>query len=216
MLEVHDTTGYGEEPAAASLDAAVDYWVSIQEVLEGEEDYVLINIGNEPIGNGDAAVAMWADDTSAAITRMRDAGFEHTLIIDAPNWGQDWTFTMRDSAAQVYPADPTGNTMFSIHMYGVFDTADKITSYLNTFVDAGLPILVGEFGHVDVDEDTVMATSEALDIGHIGWSWSGNTDPVLDMVLNFDVTNLTAWGERIFNGANGIAETARTATIYGG
>jgi mannan endo-1,4-beta-mannosidase len=215
MLEVHDTTGYGEEPAAGSLDAAVDYWVSIADVLEGEEDHVLINIGNEPIGNGDTVVTMWADHTTAAITRMRDAGFEHTLIVDAPNWGQDWTFTMRDTAAQVYPADPTGNTMFSIHMYGVFDTADEITSYLDTFVEAGLPILVGEFGHGDVDEDTVMAHAEALELGYIGWSWSGNTDPILDMVLNFDIDNLTAWGERIFNGPDGIVETARTATIYG-
>ncbi|WP_342670944.1 cellulase family glycosylhydrolase [Micromonospora inyonensis] len=28
VLEVHDTTGYGEEGAAASLDEAVDYWIS--------------------------------------------------------------------------------------------------------------------------------------------------------------------------------------------
>lgn len=60
-----------------------------------------------------------------------------------------------------------------------------------------------------------MAHTEALDLGYIGWSWSGNTDPILDMVLNFDINNLTAWGERIFNRPNGIVETARTATIYG-
>lgn len=83
-----------------------------------------------------------------------------------------------------------------------------LTKYAELCADRRLPILVGEFGHVDVDEDTVMATSEALDIGYIGWSWSGNTDPVLDMVLNFDIANLTAWGEHIINGANGIAETA--------
>lgn len=51
VLEVHDTTGYGQETAAASLDQAVDYWESIADVLKGQEDYVIINIGNEPIGN---------------------------------------------------------------------------------------------------------------------------------------------------------------------
>ncbi|MBN1173620.1 MAG: cellulase family glycosylhydrolase, partial [Micromonosporaceae bacterium] len=54
VLEVHDTTGYGEDAAAASLDEAVDYWISQKSALVGEENYVVINIGNEPIGNTDA------------------------------------------------------------------------------------------------------------------------------------------------------------------
>jgi len=222
MLEVHDTTGFGEEGAAATLDQAVDYWISLADVLAGQEDHILVNIGNEPYGNDAATVANWAADTSAAIGRLRDAGFDHTLVADAPNWGQDWSFTMRDNAAEVFASDPAANTMFSIHMYGVFDTADEVGSYLDTFVEAGLPITVGEFGHNhsdgDPDEDAIMATAEALGVGYIGWSWSGNGGGVeyLDMVDGFDVTSLTEWGERIFNGENGIAATARPATVYSG
>ena len=99
-------------------------------------------------------------------------------MIDAPNWGQDWSFTMRDNAATVFAADPLKNTVFSIHMYGVFDTAAEINDYLNRFVTAKLPIVVGEFGfnHSDgnPDEDTIMATAQSLKIGYLGWSWSGN------------------------------------------
>jgi len=54
ILEVHDTTGYGEQSGAVSLDVAADYWQSIQPVLVGEEAYVIINIGNEPYGNVNA------------------------------------------------------------------------------------------------------------------------------------------------------------------
>jgi mannan endo-1,4-beta-mannosidase len=106
MLEVHDTTGFGEEGAAISLDQAVDYWIDIQSALNGQENYVLINIGNEPYGN--SGYQAWTAATANAISRMRAAGFDHTLVVDAPNWGQDWSFTMRDTAAQVYAADPTG------------------------------------------------------------------------------------------------------------
>ncbi|MFD1321040.1 cellulase family glycosylhydrolase [Micromonospora sonneratiae] len=220
VLEVHDTTGYGEQAGAITLARAVDYWLSIASVLAGQEQYIIVNIGNEPYGNQNYGT--WAADTSDAIRRLRAAGFDHTIMVDAPNWGQDWAFTMRDNAQSVFDSDPDRNTLFSIHMYGVFDTAGEVTDYLGRFRSAGLPIVVGEFGHDhsdgNPDEDTIMAYSQANGIGYIGWSWSGNGGGVeyLDMVTDFDAGRLTSWGQRIFNGANGIGQTAREATVYGG
>ncbi|WP_049578090.1 glycoside hydrolase family 5 protein [Streptomyces sp. SBT349] len=220
VLEVHDTTGYPEATAAVSLDRAADYWLGVRDALTGEEDYVIVNIGNEPFGN--TGYQEWTQATADAVTRLRDGGFEHTLMVDAPNWGQDWSFTMRDNARTVYEADPTGNLLFSIHMYGVFTAESTVRAYLTSFVDAGLPILVGEFGndHSDgnPDEDAIMSVTRELGLGYIGWSWSGNGGGVeyLDMVNGFDAASLTPWGERFFNGADGIAETSEEATIYSG
>jgi mannan endo-1,4-beta-mannosidase len=36
------------------------------------------------------------------------------------------------------------------------------------------------------------------------------------MATSFNPSQLTTWGQRIFNGANGIKATAKEATIYGG
>ncbi|MFJ2240850.1 cellulase family glycosylhydrolase [Streptomyces sp. NPDC087859] len=219
VLEVHDTTGYGEEAAAGTLDQAADYWIGLKNVLAGQENYIIINIGNEPWGNTDPAG--WTAPTTAAIKKLRAAGFEHTIMVDAPNWGQDWQGVMRANAQSVYAADTTGNLIFSIHMYSVFDTAAEITDYLNAFVTAKLPLVIGEFGGPadqwgDPDEDTMLATAEQLDLGYLAWSWSGNTDPILDLSIGFDPSQLSAWGQRIFNGVNGIAQTSKEATIYGG
>ncbi|MFJ1649439.1 cellulase family glycosylhydrolase [Streptomyces sp. NPDC088258] len=220
VLEAHDTTGYGEQSAAVSLARAADYWISVRSALTGQESYVIVNIGNEPYGNTN--YTGWTADTKAAVQKLRNAGFEHTLMVDGPNWGQDWSFTMRDNAASVFAADPLRNTMFSIHMYGVFDTAAKVSSYLNAFVSAGLPILVGEFGDMhsdgDPDEDAIMATTRSLKLGYLGWSWSGNGGGVeyLDMATGFDPNTLTSWGQRIFKGTDGIAATAKQAAVYGG
>jgi mannan endo-1,4-beta-mannosidase len=218
VLEVHDTTGYGEQSGAVTLSRAADYWISVQSALTGQEDYVIVNIGNEPHGN--TGYSAWTADTKAAIQKLRTAGFDHTIMVDAPNWGQDWAFTMRDNAASVFAADPDANTVFSIHMYGVFDTAAEINDYLNRFVTAKLPIVVGEFGHDhsdgNPDEDTILAATRQLRLGYLGWSWSGNGGGVeyLDMVTNFDPDRLTGWGQRLFNGADGIAATAEEAAIY--
>ncbi|MGQ4387303.1 cellulase family glycosylhydrolase [Streptomyces sp. SAS_270] len=219
VLEVHDTTGYGEETAAGTLDEAADYWIGLKNVLAGEENYIVINIGNEPWGNTNPAG--WTDPTIAAIKKLRSAGLEHTIMVDAPNWGQDWQGVMRANAQAVYNADSTGNLIFSIHMYSVFDTASEITDYLNAFVNAKLPIVIGEFGgpadqYGDPDEDTMMATAERLRLGYIAWSWSGNTDPILDLAIDFDPTRLSSWGQRAINGANGIAQTSKEATVFGG
>ncbi|GAA0464575.1 hypothetical protein Aca07nite_26480 [Actinoplanes capillaceus] len=218
VLENHDTTGYGEDGAAYTLDQAVNYWIGLKSVLTGQENYVVINIGNEPIGNTNPS--QWTAATVAAIQKMRTNGFEHMLMIDAPNWGQDWQYVMRDNAQTVLDADTRKNTMLSIHMYAVFNTASSITAYLDHFQSRGWPLVIGEFGWQfdsgQVDDQTLMAAAQARGIGYLGWSWAGNTDPILDMTNSFNAASLTTWGQRIVNGANGLKATSKEATIFGG
>lgn len=219
VLEVHDTTGFGEEGAAATLAQAAAYWIDMQSVLTGEEAYVIINIGNEPYGNNNTAG--WLSATTSAIAQLRNAGLTHTIMVDAPNWGQDWENRMRNNAAQIFASDPLANIVFDIHMYGVYDTSAKVQSYLETFVNAGLPLVVGEFGHNhsdgNPDEDAIMAWSQTYGIGYIGWSWSGNGGGVeyLDMVNNFNPNSRTSWGNRLISGANGIQQTSQEASVFG-
>ncbi|GED09862.1 cellulase family glycosylhydrolase [Cellulosimicrobium cellulans] len=218
VLENHDTTGYGEDGSARSLASAAQYWTSIASVLRGQERYVMINIGNEPFGN--SGFQDWTTDTIAAIQTLRGAGLAHTLVVDAPNWGQDWSFTMRDNAPAVAASD--GNVVFSVHMYGVFDTGAEVRAYLDSFTSRGLPIMVGEFGdnHSDgnPDEATIMSYTRSQGIGMLGWSWSGNGSGVeyLDMVNGFSASSLTPWGERFVRGADGLqVRNAPVASVYG-
>ncbi|WP_348650542.1 cellulase family glycosylhydrolase [Catellatospora sp. KI3] len=219
VLENHDTTGYGEQSGAYSLDQAVNYWISVQSALTGQENYVILNIGNEPFGNN-ATTPNWTDATKSAIGRLRSAGFQHTIMVDAPNWGQDWSFTMRDNAPSVLAADTTGNLIFSVHMYGVFDTAAEVTAYVDSFTSRNLALCVCEFGdmHSDgnPDEDTIMAKTQSAGIGNMGWSWSGNGGGVeyLDMVTSFNPAQRSTWGTRYITGANGLSTTSTQATIY--
>jgi mannan endo-1,4-beta-mannosidase len=223
MLEVHDATGFGEQAAAVSINQVVDdYWADPQDglldVLAGEEAYILVNIANEPRGNNDAQA--WVNETVTAIQDMRAAGYDHTLVVDAPNWGQDWQSVMQANAQQIAAADPQDNVLFSIHMYEVYGSASAITGYFDAFAQMNLPLIVGEFGHMhngqDVDEDTIMAEAVSRGIGYIGWSYSGNSGGTefLDMTNNFNPDSLTEWGQRIFNGPNGIGATAQCATVY--
>lgn len=221
VLEVHDATGWGEDAAAIHISEAAEYWVSpdIVEALSGQEDYVLINIANEPFGNS-VSESNYVDGTTSAIQRIRDAGLTHTIVVDASSWGQDWENHMRANAPQIFAADPLANVLFSVHMYQVYGDHNTVASYMQDFEDMGLPLIVGEFGHEHqgqpVDEDSILAEAQARGIGYLGWSWSGNTEPYLDMALNWDPNNLSGWGERLFNGENGIVETAQCASVFEG
>jgi mannan endo-1,4-beta-mannosidase len=221
VLEAHDTTGWGDQLGAATLDDAASYWIGLADVLKGQENYVVVNLGNEPFGSNLLVSWAWTNATKNAVKRLRAAGLQHLLMVDAPMWGQDWLNIMRDNAASVLDADPLHNTLFSVHMYGVYNTAAKINAYFDAFRSAGLPLVVGEFGDKhsdgDPDEDTIMAQSRARGIGYLGWSWSGNGGGVeyLDLVRSFNPADLTPWGERFFNGPNGVRQTSKQATIYG-
>lgn len=224
VLEVHDCTGFGDAgnfaPHAAPVSTAVDYWLSIQNVLKGQEDFVIINIANEPLGNGVPA-ATWVSVHTDAITRLRAAGFTHTLMVDGATWGQDWDKTMLNNASTVFKADPLHNVIFSVHMYAVYTLRSTIQNYLTTFVTNQLPICVGEFGWAfqgqTVDSASIMEIAQTLGIGYMGWSWSGNggSDAPLDLTINFNPNMLSNWGNSLINGVNGIAATSQLSSVFG-
>ncbi|WP_051965070.1 glycoside hydrolase family 5 protein, partial [Deinococcus misasensis] len=216
VLEVHDTTGYGEDGAACTLDNAVNYWLEIKDALVGQEAYAIVNIGNEPYGNSNTG--NWAPATKAAIQKLRTNGIKNTIMIDGPNWGQDWSNTMRAEAASIFNADVDKNLIFSIHMYEVYNTASRVNEYIDAFATAGLPLVVGEFANTHkgqfVDAATIMSSSKAKVNGYIGWSWSGNSGGVeaLDMVNSFNASSPTTWGNMIFADL----ATSKVATVFDG
>lgn len=221
VLEVHDATGWSEDEEAAHISTAVDYWLSddIYPVIQGEEDYVIINIANEAFGNN-IEPDVYVRDTIAAIRALRQGGLKHTIMVDAANWGQDWQHVMRDYAGEIADADPDGNILFSVHMYEVYGQANIVKDYMQHFDDAKLPLVVGEFGAdhrgQDVDEDTILSLADEYGMGYLGWSWSGNGDccTSLDIVIDFDPDNYSAWGDRLINGENGIKQTSKIAGVY--
>lgn len=221
MLEVHDCTGYPEKQGAVKLSTAVDYWIEMKNELIGQEAYVIINIANEPFGNNVPATT-WVGEHKTAIKRLRDNGFKHLLVVDAANWGQDWEKIMQNNASEVFNADPDKNILFSIHMYDVYKDAATVDSYLKSFVDKGLPLIVGEFAAdhgssaKNVDEATILSKAKEYGIGYIGWSWKGNSSDLtsLDIASQWNGSSLSSWGNTLINSTNGIKATSVIASVF--
>lgn len=223
VLEVHDSTGYGENAAATHISRATEYWLSsdIKAAITGQEDYVIVNIANEPFGNGTSA-ATYTADTAAAVRALRNGGLTHMLMVDAANWGQDWSNSLRDNAPTILAADSLRNTIFSVHMYEVYNNATIVQSYLNSYLTRGLAIVVGEFGAEhggsNVAEEAILQYAQDQGIGYLGWSWSGNGSCCvqLDIVNNWNAASLSTWGNYLINSTNGIKATSKLATNFSG
>ncbi|HEU5133711.1 MAG TPA: cellulase family glycosylhydrolase [Steroidobacteraceae bacterium] len=220
VLEVHTSTGWGDNGSPHITDA-VNYWRSadVFNAVRGQENFVIINIANEPFGNN--STGSYVNDTINAIRSLRTAGYTHNLMVDGANWGQDWSNTMRNNATQIFNGDPQRNVTFSVHMYEVYSNGATATSYMQSFANAGMPLVIGEFGAdhqgQPVDEGTIMSQAQQRGLGYIGWSWSGNGSCCLslDIVSNFG-TSLTSWGNILVNGSNGIRNTAVPASVFDG
>lgn len=212
MVELHDATGVR---AAAKLLETAAYYTKpeVVSVLKEFREYLLVNIANEWSGGDDYSATY-----QTVIKQLRDAGIAHTLVIDASGFGQN-AQSIFDNAAALTASDPEKNLLFSVHMYDLFADPAKVDTVLNQAVTSSIPFIVGEFGQqlngVTVAWERVLATSNQLHLGYIAWSWMGNdmATAQLNMAETWEGP-LTAWGQGVMSGPNGITQTSQKSSIF--
>jgi mannan endo-1,4-beta-mannosidase len=228
IVELQGATGLSD---TASLISMADYFIrpEVKQVLLDFQDYLLINIANEWSGttNYESAYVQ-------AINLLRSNGISHTLVIDAPSFGQIVTSAATRSAdiaawfanaAALLQADPLHNLLFSVHMYESYPVTtpadvDQVLGFAG--VGTTLPLVVGEFGAthdgIAVAYTEVMSQCQAKGIGYLGWSWFGNgagtAGQGLDMVTAWGGPLTSPWGSGIMQGTNGVQSTSVKATIF--
>lgn len=215
ILEVHDPTGIDD---INSLNSAVNYWIELKDLVNAHKDYVIVNIANEWIQTWNQG-SLWSNGYQSAIRTLRNVGIENVIMVDAPGYGQEAAPCI-DNCQSVLAADPTGNTMFSIHMYSVAGKdAYTVRSNIDGMRAKGVCFCIGEFGDFqsgeDVDEETIMRYCTEKEVGYLAWSWKGNSgmDVTLDMAYDWEGKNLTNWGRYVFC-ADGIGIQATSVMAY--
>lgn len=216
VLEVHDGTGSNDP---AMIEAATDFWIEVKEALVGNEAYAILNIVNE--WQGSYSRDSYESTYCQAVARLREAGIRNTILIDSSGWGQN-PKSVVECGQKILAADPLGNTMFAIHMYGTAGkNAETIKSNIDSVRELGLCVCIGEFGwnhsDGDVDEDYIMQYCTEIGVGYLAWSWKGNGGGVeyLDMTSDWEGENLSPeWGEKVVNGEYGIRNTSVPCTVF--
>ena len=225
---------------AADLAEVVDRWLDPANVawLKKYEDKVILNIANEW---GPDAPA-WRDAYVQQVGRLRAAGVNNLLMVDAGGCGQAM-HTLDTWGGDVLAADPQHNVVFSIHFYSEWRTENRaadvgrnnpatgdpwdVATELADARRARLPIVVGEFSSdalsfVPYQTRRVMEVAEGLGVGWIAYSWNQNNPEGLNMLpgsnWRYDSdADLTAWGNLVVNDPQvGLKATGRPATVWAG
>lgn len=189
MIELHDATGEWNR-----LQELVDYWVkpNVVKLIQKYQKYLLVNIANEA-GNDQVNEAQFIAGYTKAIQAMRAAGIRTPLVIDAADWGKNLGI-LDATASTLLKADPDQNLLFSVHLYwGISNGADAnfIRSHLQTSVNLGYPLIVGEFSkfgaypgenksvcspHGEIDYKTILEECHKHEIGWYAWEWGPGND----------------------------------------
>jgi mannan endo-1,4-beta-mannosidase len=221
IVELHDVTGSNDLDGPARM--ARYYVEQTRDILDEFEPYLLINIANE-WGDYFSTADQWIQAYSDAIDVLRDAGINHTLVIDANDYGQRGQTIVADGQT-LLDYDPQHNILFSTHMYQAYENPQTMRDVLSGAVSAKLPLIVGEFGFqhgdrngqpIPVPFEVMLEEAATQGIGYLAWSWTGNNDEVgyLDLSENGSASQLSGWGDDIVNGPNGIRETSEPASIF--
>lgn len=223
MVEMHDVTG---DSTTKGLVKMAEYYIQpgVKQIMERYQKYVLLNIANE-WGNHHVTSEKWKSSYIKAIDILRNAGYEITLVIDAPGWGQNIEPILK-YANELQEYDPQHNLLFSIHMYGSWNDEEMIKAKLQKAFDKQIPLIVGEFGYnfqdgqnnlgCMVNHLAILDMCSQLEYGILPWSWTGNSggNEWLDLVKIEDWKSLTWWGKEVFEGEKGIKNNARKATVF--
>lgn len=214
IVEVHDATGSDN---IQDLQKAADFWIEMKSALIGNEANVILNIANEWGGAWDSA--NWAAGYQQVIPKLRNAGIKNTLMVDCAGWGQ-YPQSIAEAGQSVVQADSQHNIMFSIHMYEYAGAYGAVQPNIDSALNVGVPLCIGEFGikHTNgpVDYKTIMSYSQSKGVGYLGWSWKGNGDTwaYLDIAQDWGGSQLTEQGNAILNDQNGIKNTSKSCSIF--
>jgi mannan endo-1,4-beta-mannosidase len=206
IIELHDATGN-----LADVPRVVEFWVrpEIVSVLKKHEHSLLLNIANE--AGSAVKLADFVSTYTSAIQKLRAAGLELPLMIDAPGWGQD-VDTLQAAAPELMQADPLRNLLFSVHMWwskgpSTDDpgSTQRIRAEIEESVAMELPLVIGEFAHAGVgcsrsiDYATILSEAQRAGIGWLAWSWGpGNKDcGEMDMTTAGTFETLQGWGREV-------------------
>lgn len=243
VFNVQDTGG-GNDPNV--LLHAADYWVGIKNAVIGQEKYCIVNIGNEWMESpgrdcngewGEYQENLWSNTYIEAVRRIRSAGIKNTLMIDCNGYGQYADIIWKEGQRildedKKYFEDGKPNIIFSIHFYEkacYWDyekgTGSRVAHSIDKALSIGAPVCIGEYAYSrksekwKMDWETIQDYSKTMNIGYLGWSFTGNGDEEsqgLDM-FSYDGSTMYENGKCIILHPNdGIKATSVICSVYEG
>lgn len=227
VLEIHDFTHIHTDTTLFNTQV-VGWWTSqpVLQLIEKHQAHLFVNVANEygpamyPAPNYTlnpnyaTEITTWVAHYRNVITRLRNAGIEVPIMIDAPNYGMDYQ-TVIDNATMFNNHDPLNRIVMSCHAYWN-ETAGGMESIVNQLAGLTVPVVFGEVGNVDfscnaIQMNSLLTKAQERQIGWLAWTWNRDECATRNMTSNEpgnpasttdgQFSTLTTYGQTIVNNA---------------
>ncbi len=233
ILCLFDQTYLGQTQNWAAFDQLItSFWIrkDVVNLIEKHKNYLIINLGNE--------VGLWKNSTfshqaaldsfvvhyRSAILAIRQAGIRVPIMIDAPDFGQNWdVFAGSNSSGTVgqilLTTDPFHNIVFSVHSYWHFkpnevnNAGENLTAMVDELDQMQTQNLTYVFGEVannqspptneckwELKYQDFLTLLQQRKIGWLAWTWNDDKCNLRQMA-NYDpqgnLNNRTDYGDSI-------------------
>lgn len=212
ILELHDQTCQND---SASLVALADWYMGgdVMTILLKHQTHLIVNIANEALyhnwtGNAALAATKYINTYSTIISRLRNAGLNFPLMIDAPDCGTDISI-FSSVAETLQNADPKHNLIFSAHAYWFAYAQNdslRMAALLAVASDLTVPVVLGEIANYQDDVNpcqyslnyrALLHLCETFQMPWICWSWDRDNCNARQVSTNGQFNSLSAYGNDI-------------------
>ena len=230
VLEPSNIAGYPEVANRFNHVLSFLFWdtPSMRPAIASYHDYVMFGLGNQALGSRNEVYQyLYNIEDSANSFQQRFPRF--MVIADGNQWGQDTNKAMQELATKNVQNGTGKNLIYSLEVGDTYADPQKVRDYVANFSRIGAPLVIGGFSPVpyyhphypntrtptlQLPAAAVMEAAQHYGAGYFAWSWNGNNNPALDLTVDGNPLNLTAWGNLAFNDVNGIKATAKPATHF--
>jgi endoglucanase len=223
ILDLHwsapGTTLASGQNNLAVEDHSVTLWSQVAMAFKDDSN-VIFDLYNEPHGiswscwrNGGtcSGVSFPVAGMQQLVNTIRAAGAGNVLMLGCDNWANGCDSASGVSGGswvQDKPTDPDNNLAASVHIYSTSGcrTPTCFTSAYAPIIQAGYPVIVGEFGDLPDPNGSTATQTFATNLlnwmdqnggaGYTAWTWNnwGNSQA---LIASSNGSSLTAWGTYI-------------------
>jgi hypothetical protein len=145
------TVPAGAYPNSRELGELKTWW-SEKAAKYKDNPYVWFNLQNEP-GSNEWMLPpdeRWYSNHADISAAIRATGAQNTIVYDGAHFGQERAGGGNDQSAFLTWGEQLkaafGNTVFSVHVYDRWETAEQLGQFVNDVQAKGLPLIIGETG----------------------------------------------------------------------
>jgi mannan endo-1,4-beta-mannosidase len=229
IVELHDVVGCQDVNHPDFENKVINFWLrsDVIALIKKYQSTFILNVANE-VGKAEwvGNVVPFKEKYISVITRLRAAGINVPIMIDAPDCGTS-SHQILTIAQELLNADSKKSLIFSVHTYWQSLDAATIEQRMASMAASNFCFVLGEVANVQGDNpsgagnfdlgasgkmDIVLTAAHNNNMGYLWWLWWNDGVKKRELSSTGLFANLTTQGQKVL--VNALYALIKNKTAY--